>query len=98
MTADITNLSCRIDGTAVRHLEKYVTISPVFNLTIPPDNVLGLTARVYAPDVDEGFYLMLAPLRAGAHTVRFTAASPDLSYSLDIPYNLIVQPQPHHGP
>jgi hypothetical protein len=98
VTADITNLSCAIDGVAVKHLEKDVTISPVFSLTIPADNVLGLPAAVYTPDIDEGVYLMLAPLRPGTHTIHFTGSSPDLGYSLDVTYNLTVQPPPHHGP
>lgn len=76
VTADITNLSCTIDGRAVKRLQNYVTISPVFSLTVPADNVLGLPAAVYTPDVDEGFYLMLAPLRAGQHKIHFTGSSP----------------------
>jgi hypothetical protein len=96
VTADVTNLSCTIDGVPVKHLEKFKTISPVFSLTVPADNVLGLPASVYAPDIDEGYYLFLAPLRAGQHTIHFTGSNPDLGYSLDITYNLIVQKPASH--
>jgi len=95
VTADITNLSCTIDGVAVKHLQNYVTISPVFSFTVAADNVLAIPAAVYTPDVDEGFYLMLAPLRPGQHTIHFTGSSPDLGYSLDVTYNLTVEAQPH---
>lgn len=93
VTADVTNLSCSIDGVSVRHLEKYKTISPVFHLIVPADNVLGLSAAVYTPDIDEGFYLFLAPMRPGKHTIHFTGSNPDLGSSLDITYNLTVQRQ-----
>ena len=96
VTADITNLSCTIDGAAVKHLEKFVTISPVFSLTIPADNILGLLPAVYTPDIDEGYYLMLAPFHPGVHTIHFTASSPDLGYSIDIIYNITV-PKPSRG-
>lgn len=96
VTADITNLSCTIDGTAVKHLEKFITISPVFSLTVPSDNILGLPAAVYTPDIDEGFYLMLAPMSPGNHTIHFTGSSPDLGYALDITYKITV-PKPAPG-
>ena len=96
VTADVIGLSCTIDGVAVKHLEKFVTISPVFSLTIPADNVLGLPAAVYTPDIDEGFYLMLAPLSPGKHTIHFTGNNVDLGYALDITYNITV-PKPSVG-
>jgi len=90
VTADATNVSCTIDGIPVKQLKKYVTVSPVFSLTIPSDNVLGLGAAVYYPDVDEGFYLMLAPLCHGKHTIHFTGSNTDLGYALDITYHITV--------
>jgi hypothetical protein len=59
-------------------------------LTVPTDNVLGLAAAVYTPDVDEGFYLMLAPLCSGHHTIHFTGNNVDLGYTLDITYHITV--------
>jgi hypothetical protein len=90
VTADATNLSCTIDGLTVKHLEKYVTVSPMFSLTVPTDNVLGLAAAVYTPDVDEGFYLMLAPLCPGHHTIHFSSNNVDLGIALDITYHITV--------
>ena len=93
VTADVTGLTCAVDGVPIKHLDRFVTISPVFSLTVPADNVLGLPAAVYTPDIDEGIYLMLAPLSPGKHTIHFTGNSPDLGYSLDITYNLTIQRQ-----
>ena len=45
----------------------------------------------------EDFCLMVAPLRAGQHTIHLTGSSPDLGCSLNISYNLTVQAPPHHG-
>lgn len=92
VTADVTNLSCTIDGIAIKHLENYVAISPVFSLTVPADNVLGLPAAVYTPDIDEGYYLMVAPLRPGQHTIHFTGNNVDLGFSLDITYHITISP------
>jgi len=81
---------------AVKHLEKFITISPVFSFTVPTDTILGLPLPgVYTPDVDEGYYLMLAPLSPGKHTIHFTGNNVDLGYSVDTTYNLTVQKAPH---
>jgi hypothetical protein len=52
-----------------------------------------LRAGIYAPAVADGFYLMLAPLLPGAHTIKFGgqgsfAGSPS---SQEITYNLVVK-------
>lgn len=90
VTAHVTGLACEIDGVRVKHLEKYVVVSPVFSLVVPANNVLGLPAAVYAPNVDQGFYLMLAPLPPGQHTIHFTGNNVDLGYVLDITYHLTI--------
>src|SRR5215813_7556411 len=42
-----------------------------FSLTFPADNFFGLTAGTYAPAVDDGVYLLVAPLTSGLHTISF---------------------------
>jgi len=59
-------------------------------MTFPENNIWGIPAGTYGPTVDDGVYLMLAPLSAGAHTIHFTVAAPDGTFSLDVTYNLTV--------
>jgi hypothetical protein len=46
----------------------------VFSFVLPEDNLFGvpeLGGTMAYPTVDEGIYLMLAPLSAGQHTIHF---------------------------
>ena len=90
-------LSCVIDGRPLRNLESYrEQSSEWFQVTMPEGNVfqaLGysfVTAGPYDPCVDTGYYLMLAPLSPGSHTIRFTSRSADHSFGMDITYHLMV--------
>jgi len=52
-----------------------------------PDEHFG-TYEGFGPGMADGYWIMLAPLSAGEHTVRFTAASGE--FSLDVTYHLTV--------
>ena len=41
-----------------------------FSLVFPDPNLFGFPAGTYAPAVDDGYYLLLLPLRPGVHTVE----------------------------
>jgi hypothetical protein len=93
------NLSCQIDGVEVKRLERYRTATPdgaEYMVTMPEGNLIGIPAGVYGPSVDDGIYLMLAPLPPGPHTIHFTAASEGSalgSFALDVTYHLnVVRP------
>ncbi len=92
-------LHASIDG---RSQESSRAISPVFSYTLPPspDNVIFAAFGVslpgdcwrsvtVTPAVADGFYIMLSPLTAGSHTVRFGGQGPGIT--LDITYNLSVK-------
>ena len=85
-------LLCEIDGEAVQNPRSYRTQSSVFSVTVPAGNLLGLDPGTYAPCVDDGYYLMLAPLRPGPHTIHFASQNSDGSFSLDVTYHLTVRP------
>ncbi len=78
-----------IDGVAVRDVARYFVRSPVFDFTLPPDNVLGLAAGT-GSSVSNGIYLMLPPLSAGEHVIRFGGTYPDFDFSIAITYHLSV--------
>jgi hypothetical protein len=104
---EATNLSAKVDtksitispdGTAVG--SPYRVMSPVFSFTLPSDtdNVFTNIGAVgsfpkgtHSPMVGDGFYVMLAPLSAGQHTVHFHGEVPSIPFVLDINYVLNVQ-------
>ena len=96
----VSGMSCTIDGVPVKGLEDSITspyrVGPqVFSHTLAStDNIyanfFGLTCipdgiTVY-PTVEDGVYLLLAPLSAGQHIIQFTVES----CHLDITYHLNV--------
>ena len=95
------NLHASIDGNPLTNLESYRAISPVFSYTLPPspDNLIDAAFGVslpgpcwpsltVTPAVADGFYIMLAPLTAGSHSINFGGSGPGIT--LDVTYNLTV--------
>jgi hypothetical protein len=66
-----------------------------FSFTLPKDNLFtasyGLPARTYAPAVQDGYYLLLNPLKPGQHTIKFFGTGYfGESVTQDITYRLLV--------
>jgi hypothetical protein len=70
---DPLTLEVTIDGRRLRHLSGQRVETPVFSLTFPEDNAFGAPAGVLGPQVADGYWLMLAPLSVGPHTIRSRA-------------------------
>jgi hypothetical protein len=94
----VTNLHASIDGRAVENASSYRVTSPVFSFTLPAtsDNLctfFGGTASgiTVSPAVGDGYYLMLAPLSLGQHTITFGGEVPSFGFSVDVTYNLTVK-------
>ncbi len=92
------NLSVTLDTLPVAPMQRVK--SPVFEVTLPDDNIFvgvtpcvapELTGGTYSPAVDEGFYVRLNPLAVGTHTLHIHAEEIS-GGSLDITYNLNVVP------
>jgi hypothetical protein len=87
-----------VDGISLKNLEAYRVTSPLFNITIPENNVFGSPAGTSGAIAD-GFWVFLEPLSSGQHEVSFAVnvlddpATPttDESYSTDIIYNVTVK-------
>ena len=84
-----TNVRAEVDGVPIHDLQRYRVQSPIFDLTLPADNIFGAPAGVYSPTASDGVYLMLAPLSRGQHTVHVHAEFPGPSV-VDVTYNLTV--------
>lgn len=85
-----TGLSCEIDGHPVPNLDRFRVESVVFGADFPEANMFGIPAGHYAPAVDDGYYLMLAPLSRGSHTIHFAASYPAMGLELDVTYHITV--------
>jgi len=68
-----STLFCTIDGVAVGNLSSYRASSPEFSFTAPTPWIMGATGGA-GLSVGDGYYLMLAPLSVGTHTIRFGGA------------------------
>jgi hypothetical protein len=88
----VVGLSCQIDGQEVANLEDYRFQTPpdATYMITQPENSIWLPPGIYGPSVDDGYWLMLAPLSVGQHTIHFTAAQADGSWATDVTYHLTV--------
>lgn len=97
-------LYARVDGVLVGNLDPSTTpyracAAPVagcfprsFSITLPDDNLFDqfvpVAAGTYAPAVADGFYLLLAPLKPGMHTIEFGGTGglgdQDITYHLRV--------------
>lgn len=90
------NLSVTLDGNVVAPLHR--TVSPVFEVALPADNLFlaacggDLSAGIYSPAVDDGFYARLDHVRAGTHTLHIRAEVPSAGFAVDVTYTLDVVP------
>lgn len=95
----VTDLSMQVDGDDIRGIkERFRMQSPAFGFTLPADNfftAIGegpFQAGTYFPAVDDGYYVMVAPLPVGRHTIYFHAAAG--VFVQDVTYHLNVFPVP----
>jgi hypothetical protein len=92
---DPVTLEASIDGIPVRHVRDFRVQSPVFSVTLPEGNVVDVPSGTYAPMVSDGYWLMLAPLAAGAHTIHFKnriTGGPFAGTETEVTYNLTIGP------
>jgi hypothetical protein len=91
----VADLRMEIDGEHIREIkERFRVQSPAFVFTLPADNfftAIGegpFQAGTYFPAVDDGYYVMVAPLSIGDHTIHFHGAAGP--YVRDVTYNISV--------
>jgi hypothetical protein len=93
------NLAADVDGVPVQISASNrvgAPRKPTFNFSLPRDDLLSFIGEgpfspgTYGPAVDDGYYVMLAPLSAGPHRIHFHGEIPDFAFTLDVTYNLKV--------
>jgi hypothetical protein len=96
----IVNPSVDIDGLPVPNIASYRVVSPQFSFTAPDPNILGVAGGGAGTSVADGYYLIVAPMSEGRHTVRvrgalrFSVAAGDpfdLDLSNDVTFKITVE-------
>jgi hypothetical protein len=98
-----TEMSCEVDGRPIYNLTAYRASGGSFGINLPDDNLwqyfgCDVGPGYSSPLVQDGYYLMLAPLPAGAHTLHFRGTVGDpINFTLEITYHLTVSPHAAPG-
>ena len=97
----LSSVKVQVDGknTPFRRVQ-----SQVFEVALPEDNVFdapcvgaglgNVPAGIYSPAVDDGYYVLLPPLKPGSqtHTIHFQAEQPTQTLPTDVTYKITVVP------
>ena len=90
----VTTVEASVDGIPLQNLSSYRIQSPLFNMTLPKDNVLGDPEGTYLA-VSDGYWIFLEPLSPGQHEIRLHGAiieptSPTPSFETVVTYHLTI--------
>jgi len=84
-----------VDGVAIPNMKMYRVQSPLFNVTIPKDNIMGSPPGT-TQAISDRFWILLKPLTVGKHQIHlsgslvdFTATGP-LNFVSDAKYDITV--------
>jgi hypothetical protein len=80
-----------VDGHPVRNVGDYRVQSPVFSITYPEGAVFGLPKGTSTPNLSDGYWLLLAPPPAGAHTI-FIKGVNNSGFGVVLTYHLTIAP------
>lgn len=70
MQDSVVHSEASVNGMALTGLEKYRIQSPLFNFTLPENNILGLSPQT-TQAVSDGNWVFLKPLPIGNHTIYY---------------------------
>lgn len=82
-------MSAQIDGVPVMNLQDYRAQAKAFTLVLPADNIVGEPKGPYGPCAGDGYYLPIAGLSAGPHTVHVFSQSPATG-TTDVTVNVLI--------
>jgi hypothetical protein len=94
---DKVNLvSVTVDGFEIPGMSEYRFQSPLFNLTLPENNALGVPAQE-TQGVSDGYFVMLKPLPKGEHEIRSVGSLTEVTvqgtqnFASDVTYHITVE-------
>jgi hypothetical protein len=86
---DITAMRAYLDGAELAELNKYRVRSPIFDVTLPNDNVFnGKPGQTKA--VSEGYWLFFSPLPPGKHSLYTFGSCLNGKIKLEVDFDLLV--------
>jgi len=88
---DIVEVVFEVDGHVLQDLENYRLVSPLFEVTMPENAVFGFPPGTYYPCATEGYFVMLAPLSAGEHTIYIHADLGPIFGTSTVTFHLTVE-------
>jgi hypothetical protein len=97
----IKDVTCSVDGAAIQQIDRYRVESPQFSFTAPDPWLFSPAPGGAGTSVSDGYFVMIAPLSVGQHTIHYSGAfhfstadgDPfDWDATLDMTYHLTVAP------
>jgi hypothetical protein len=89
----VTSVNASVDGVAIRDVQQYRSRSGLFSFNAVGGNVFSVPAGTTSA-VSDGFWILLAPLSPGSHTIRFEGIAdfPELKFTFQegVDYTLTV--------
>jgi len=89
----VVQLRLTIDQDNIDNLVGQRVQSPIVTITFPANNIQGVAAGTYSPQVGDGYYVMVPPLSAGTHRIHFKAVftgGPFSGFTVEVTYVLTV--------
>ena len=86
----ITDIRAMIGETNLDELKQYRIQSPLFNMALPADNVLGLPAQT-TEMMSEGYWLFLKPLEPGKYDLNSFGSCLAGRIKIGISYHLTIE-------
>jgi hypothetical protein len=97
----IVSVSCTVDDKPVANIERYRVQSPQFSFDAPDPWIFSPSPRGVGTAVSDGYFVMLASLSKGKHTIQIKGSfhfeagelGPDpVDFGLDVTYQVTVSP------
>ena len=86
----ITDIRATISRINIDELKQYRVKSPLFNVTLPDDNVLGLPAQT-TKMISEGYWLFLRPLEPGKYDLNSFGSCLAGRIKIGVSYHLTIE-------
>jgi hypothetical protein len=80
LVLDTADVRCEIDGVPVNNPDRYRCQSPAVPMILGEENLPGIPPGPHGMMVDDGYYLILAPLSVGRHTIHWTSRMEMIPY------------------